>query len=315
MNMNMMNNMGNMNQMQQMQQMNMQYFNNMNMNNNYNSNSNNNNYNSNSNNTHSIYNDLQSIKKLENSTSDLSNFNVNSNINSNFQQQTTSISDNFPAATEDEDKCKPDPRVYDPDYMQGNYTQIMDHFNEDQAPTSKVENYFLALPGKKMIGFNLKVESILIRCPDATIVLCKDKLASNFPIIFDYKSNTIRVVTPTFDENRVLMKDGSSINNGFYVQDFDGNKILLKNREEITSIENYMGEVSRLHIFGDLCEIIVEDGFFDGKHVDIKARGLSKIDLGRSAVKSISKDVQMAKVDDSKISSVLTRSVIVQEVI
>jgi hypothetical protein len=112
----------------------------------------------------------------------------------------------------------------------------------------------------------------------------------------------MRVLTPIFSENRVLMKDGSSVVNGYKVTDFDNNSILIRNKASVNSIENIFSDVSTVKIFGDYGFVSFENGFFDGKDVFIKARGLSKISLGTSKVKSINLDIQMASIDSSHIS-------------
>ena len=224
------------------------------------------------------------------------NYPVNPEVNYDFIQTTNYNIDGM-------NSSKPvlNGRVYELEYKQGNYNQELLDVNEDHAPTSDVERYFLELPGKQLKGFDLKVDAILMRCPNATIEISKDKITCSHPIVFDLKSTTMRIVTPTFEENRILMKDGNSIVNGFYVNDFDSNKILLRNKEEIKTIENNFSTVSQLHVFGDFCKVIVDDGFFDGKEVDFKARGLSNISLGKSKVKSFQSDSKMAKVDEKGI--------------
>ena len=106
-----------------------------------------------------------------------------------------------------------DPRINFPTYTTGNYYQKIDYnVKNEQIPIGEVDSHFIALPNSS--GFQLKIENIEISCPDCTVSVMKNQIKFNEPIIFDYSNSTMRILTPVFKENRVLMKDGSSVVNG-----------------------------------------------------------------------------------------------------
>ena len=196
-----------------------------------------------------------------------------------------------------------DPRQYFPAYGTGNYHQKMDYLVKDEkVPISEKEEYFIALPNSSN-RYDLKVQNLEINCPDCTVIVAKQMIKFNQPILFDYSNMTMRVLIPVFNENRILNKDGSSFVNGYKVNDFDNNIILVKNKVTVNSIENDLSEVTSVSISGDYGFVTFENGFFDGKDVRIKVRGLTKLVLGKSLVKSINIDSQMGKVDASNIIS------------
>ena len=178
----------------------------------------------------------------------------------------------------------------------------MDYLVKDEkVPIFEDDSFFIALPQSN--GFQLKVDSIEFCCPDCTVSVSKNQIKFNQPIIFDYANNTMRILTPIFNENRILMKDGSSAVKGFKILDFDSNTILVKNKVTLNSIINEFN-ISRVTISGDYGFVTFEDGIFEGKDIYIHARGLSKIFLGKSNVKSIEINSQMASVDSSKITKI-----------
>jgi hypothetical protein len=195
-----------------------------------------------------------------------------------------------------------DPRQCFPAYGTGNYYQKMDYFVKDEkVPISESEEYFLALPNNNN-GFNLKVENLELNCSDCSVIITKKMIKFNQPIIFDYLNKTMRVLIPVFNENRILNKDGTSFVKGYKVYDFDNNSILVKNKVSLNSIENDLSEVTSVSISGDYGFVTFENGFFDGKDIKIKVRGLTKIGLGNSSVKSINIDTQMGTIDSSNIT-------------
>ena len=179
--------------------------------------------------------------------------------------------------------------------------RINDFLKDEKSPISELDTYFIVLPNAK--GYKLKIVTIELRCPETNIIVEKNQIRSNKPIIFDYSNNTIRILTPIFNENRVLLKDGSSVINGYNVTNFEDTNILIKNKLSLNYFENDMMEVNRVNIFGDYCTVDFEDGIFEGKDINVKARGLSKISLGKSTVKSIKVDTRLASVDCLNINS------------
>ncbi len=89
---------------------------------------------------------------------------------------------------------------------------------------------------------------------------------------------------------------------GYKVYDFDNNSILVKNKVSLNSIENDLSEVTSVSISGDYGFVTFENGFFDGKDIKIKVRGLTKVGLGNSCVRSINIDSQMGTLDSSNIT-------------
>jgi len=61
-------------------------------------------------------------------------------------------------------------------------------------------------------------------------------------------------------------------------------------------------EVTSVSISGDYGFVTFENGFFDGKDIKIKVRGLTKVGLGNSCVRSINIDSQMGTIDSSNIT-------------
>ena len=198
-------------------------------------------------------------------------------------------------------EIKNDPRQHFPTYAKGNYKQNMSYFiKDDKVPLSKNASYYIALP--KHDGYGLMVESLELRCSDCTVSVNKNQIEFSNPIIFDYSNNIMRIMTPTLIENRILLKDGSSVVNGYKLLDFDNNDILIKNKATLKVLINDMRDINNLAIFGDYNFITFENDIFNGKNIKIKVRGFSKINLGESNVKSVEIDSQMASVNSSKIN-------------
>lgn len=206
---------------------------------------------------------------------------------------------------DDINKPSEEVRKFDPEFRTGeSYNQQMQYIIREKKELAYNENIeFSSISQQVKYSYNLKVSSVEVRCPNSTLTFTLKTLKSNTSLMFDYSytDNRMRVCSPKFEENRVLLKDGTSVVRGYKVYDFDSKKIILKNKENIQGIENDFTNIEEVSISGDNCVVFFEDNLFNGKNIKIKATGLSKVYLGKSTVKGITIECQMGFVDSSNI--------------
>ena len=132
--------------------------------------------------------------------------------------------------------------------------------------------------------------TIEIKCTNTTLFVKNNEIISTLPILVNLTNGVLRIWSPEYTENRISYTDGTTLINGYYVFDYDGNKILVKNKEIMKQF--YINfSLSNIVILGDWSIIEFEDNLFDGKDISLKARCYNKINMGKSNFNFIKKDV------------------------
>jgi len=248
-----------------------------------------------------VYPQFQNQNQNQNQYPQFQNQNQNQNQNqsqSQNQKPTTDVGD-FPSWELHLNNTN-DPRQYFPNYSTGNYEQKMEHLKDEKLPVFPIDSYFI-VPNPKN-AYMPSITTLELNCPDSNVIIGKGLIKSSQPIIFDYANQTMRVITPQFKENRILLKDGTSVLNGYKINDADSNEILIRNKVTLNLIEIDLSKLTKLVFSGDCSEVFIEDGFFEDKDAIVKIRGLSKIKLGVSKVKNLKIDSQLASIDSTGIT-------------
>jgi len=73
--------------------------------------------------------------------------------------------------------------------------------------------------------------TIEIKCINTTLFVKNNEIISTLPILVNLTNGVLRIWSPEYTENRISYTDGTTLVNGYYVFDYDGNKILVKNKE------------------------------------------------------------------------------------
>lgn len=132
--------------------------------------------------------------------------------------------------------------------------------------------------------------TIEIKCTNTTLFVKNNEIISTLPILINLTNGVLRIWSPEYTENRISYTDGTTLVYGYYVFDYDGNKILVKNKEIMKQF--YINfSLSNIVILGDWSIIEFEDNLFDGKDISLKARCYNKINMGKSNFNFIKKDV------------------------
>jgi hypothetical protein len=132
--------------------------------------------------------------------------------------------------------------------------------------------------------------TIEIKCINTTLFVKNNEIISTLPILVNLTNGVLRIWSPEYTENRISYTDGTTLVNGYYVFDYDGNKILVKNKEIMKQF--YINfSLSNIVILGDWSIIEFEDNLFNEKDISLKARCYNKINMGKSNFNFIKKDV------------------------
>jgi hypothetical protein len=132
--------------------------------------------------------------------------------------------------------------------------------------------------------------TIEIKCINTTLFVKNNEIISTLPILVNLTNGVLRIWSPEYTENRISYTDGTTLINGYYVFDYDGNKILVKNKEIMKQF--YINfSLSNIVILGDWSIIEFEDNLFNEKDISLKARCYNKINMGKSNFNFIKKDV------------------------
>jgi hypothetical protein len=132
--------------------------------------------------------------------------------------------------------------------------------------------------------------TIEIKCINTTLFIKNNEIITSLPILVNLTNDVLRIWSPEYIENRISYTDGTTLVNGYYVFDYDGNKILVENKEIMKQF--YINfSLSNIVILGDWSIIEFDDNLFDGKDISLKARCYNKINIGKSNFNFIKKDV------------------------
>lgn len=201
-----------------------------------------------------------------------------------------------------------DPRIFNFNSSTIQHLSILKEENNNRRSTDyknndKVDNNKEQINSSFSINDDRLVDNLLIKSSiNSNIIIGKHYIYSSIPIMFDLKNKLMKLNTITFNENRVLNKDGTSEIQGFYVNDYESNKVLLKTKQIINEIACNNFNLYNIEIYGDNLSVTFEDGVLDEKEITLKIRGLSKVFLGDSKVKKLQIDNMLATIDKSKIS-------------
>ncbi|AYV76312.1 MAG: hypothetical protein Terrestrivirus5_134 [Terrestrivirus sp.] len=153
------------------------------------------------------------------------------------------------------------------------------------------------------------VTSLIIRSKNNDINIYKNKIVTSKPVLVSQMGNSLKIWDAYYSENRIMAMDGSTVLNGYYIRDLDDNKILVKNKINMTEFPVRIGDsIFNIDFQGDECNVKCDNNLFDGRTVNIKSRGYSKLDLGMSKFVDINQNVSISdvifcKIEDNPMSS------------
>lgn len=141
------------------------------------------------------------------------------------------------------------------------------------------------------------ITSLVIRSKNNDISIYKNRIVTSKPVLVSQVSNTLKIWDAYYTENRIMAMDGTSVLNGYYVRDLDDNKILVKNKINMTEFPVRIGDnIFNLDFQGDECNMKCDNDLFDNKTVNVKSRGYSNMDLGMSKFVDVNQNVYVTNV-------------------
>lgn len=125
------------------------------------------------------------------------------------------------------------------------------------------------------------IKDIRIRLDDLaglTLSLQQHLLISDKPVLIEIKEGVLFIWSTTFKENNILTSQGSTIVNGYRIEDFNCGSIKVQSRFEFNRWNICQMKISNLTVTGSNNTISINSDLFD-KDVDIKIYGKNVVTL------------------------------------
>lgn len=118
------------------------------------------------------------------------------------------------------------------------------------------------------------INNLNIFLNNTTLVITKNSLVANKPIMIEIRDKSLYIWSGVYLENKILNNKGSSIVDGYKVNDFDGKRIKVIKMFEYTKWNICKLSLSNIFIKGENNNFSIEDNIYNSD-VSIKLTGLN----------------------------------------
>lgn len=153
---------------------------------------------------------------------------------------------------------------------------------------------------------NNEINNIMIKLNNTTINLNDNFIGANKSILFEIVNDTLKIWENIITENRIMTTKGSSIVIGYNINDFDGNKIKIKNKISYLDWNidpNTKINIKNIKIIGSNNNFIINNTL--SNDINMNIRGKNNINIKQNDFEKLTLKLTHGNIDfnDSKINN------------